>query len=166
MGGVGSYAAEFIARAGVGKMTIIDGDVVDTTNRNRQLHALASTVGLPKVELMAKRIQDINPEIQLTVIHEFISPERALEILENDYDYVVECIDSLTPKLYIIQKALERGLKIISSMGAGGKIDASKVKLTKLSKTRDCPFGKICKKKTSQNGSKKRLKGRLFIGDS
>lgn len=158
MGGVGSYAAEFIARVGVGKMTIIDGDVVDTTNRNRQLHALSSTVGLSKVELMAKRIKDINPDIQLIAINEFITPERALEILEADFDYVVECIDSLTPKLYIIQKALERGLRIISSMGAGGKIDASKVKVTKLSKTRDCPLAKYVRKRLRKMGVKKDLR--------
>jgi tRNA A37 threonylcarbamoyladenosine dehydratase len=158
MGGVGSFASEFLARAGIGKMTIIDGDVVDTTNRNRQLHALSSTVGLSKVELMANRIKDIHPEIQLTAINEFITPERAIEILQNDYDYVVECIDSLTPKLYIIQTALNRGLKIISSMGAGGKIDASKVKITKLSKTRDCPLAKYVRKRLKKMGVKKNLK--------
>ncbi len=158
MGGVGSFAAEFIARAGVGKMTIVDGDVVDTTNRNRQLHALASTVGQPKVELMANRIKDINPAINLIAINEFITPEGALKLLENDYDYVVECIDSLTPKLHIIQKSLERGLKIISSMGAGGKIDASKVVITKLSQTRDCPLAKYVRKRLKKMGVKKNLK--------
>jgi len=158
MGGVGSFAVEFLARAGIGKMTIIDGDVVDTTNRNRQLHALASTIGLPKVELMANRVKDINPDIQLTAINEFITPVRVKEILQNDYDYIVECIDSLTPKLYVIQYALERGLNLISSMGAGGKIDASKVQISKLSKTRNCPLAKYVRKRLKKMGVKKNPK--------
>ena len=112
MGGVGSFAAEFIARAGVGKMTIVDGDVVDITNINRQLPALHSTVGMPKVELMAQRIKDINPEIQLTVVKEFLSPERAYELVTKDYDYVMDCIDSITPKLNLIISAKKKKVKI------------------------------------------------------
>lgn len=158
MGGVGSFAAEFIARAGVGKMTIVDGDVVDTTNRNRQLHALASTVGKSKVLLMAERIKDINPDIELTAINEFITPERALELITPSFNYVVECIDSLTPKLYVIKRSVELGVPMVSSMGAGGKIDASKAKIAKLSKTIHCPLAKYVRKRLKKMGIKKDLK--------
>ena len=116
VGGVGSFAAEFIARAGVGKMTIIDGDVVDITNINRQLPALHSTVGLPKIDVVGDRLLDINPELQLTKVKEFLSPERAFEIVTEDYDYVLDCIDSLTPKLNLIIAAKRKRVKIISSM--------------------------------------------------
>ena len=126
MGGVGSFAAEFVARAGVGKITIVDGDVVDITNINRQLPALHSTVGLPKVELMAARLKDINPELDLTVVQEFLSPERAFELVTDDYDYVMDCIDSITPKLNLIIAAKRKKVKIISNMGAGGKFEAGK----------------------------------------
>ena len=102
LGGVGSFAAEFLARAGVGNMTIVDGDVVDITNINRQLPALHSTIGLPKVELMATRLMDINPELNLVTVKEFLSPERAFEIVTSDFDYVLDCIDSVTPKLNLI----------------------------------------------------------------
>ena len=120
VGGVGSFAAEFIARAGVGKMTIVDGDVVDITNINRQLPALHSTVGLPKIDIVGNRLLDINPELKLTKVKEFLSPERAFEIVTDEYDYVLDCIDSLTPKLNLIIAAKRKRVKIISSMGAGG----------------------------------------------
>ena len=97
MGGVGSFAAEFIARAGVGNITIVDGDTVDATNINRQLPALHSTIGKPKVEIVGDRLMDINPELNLTRIQEFMSPERAEEIVTTNYDYVLDCIDSITP---------------------------------------------------------------------
>ena len=102
LGGVGSFAAEFLARAGVGNMTIVDGDIVDITNINRQLPALHSTVGVPKVKIVGDRLLDINPELNLTRIEEFISPERAFEIVTPTYDYVLDCIDSLTPKINLI----------------------------------------------------------------
>jgi tRNA A37 threonylcarbamoyladenosine dehydratase len=150
VGGVGSFAAEFIARAGVGKITIIDGDVVDITNINRQLPALHSTVGLPKIDVVGDRLMDINPELQLTKIKEFLSPERAFEIVTDEYDYVMDCIDSVTPKLNLIVSAKRKKVKIISSMGAGGKMDASKVKVADISNTENCFLAKTIKKRLKQ----------------
>ena len=147
VGGVGSFAAEFIARAGVGKMTIVDGDVVDITNINRQLPALHSTVGMPKIDVVGDRLLDINPELNLTKVKEFLSPERAFEIVTEEYDYVVDCIDSLTPKLNLIMAAKRKRVKIISSMGAGGKMDASKVKVADINNTVNCFLAKAMKKK-------------------
>lgn len=141
LGGVGSFAAEFIARAGVGKMTIVDGDVVDPTNRNRQLQALSSTHGLSKADLMAQRIQDINPEVQLRVIKEFLSPEMAYEIIEAaHYDYIIDAIDSLTPKLNLLIAAFRLQKRIISSGGAGGKTDPLQIEVADISKTHNCVF--------------------------
>ncbi|MBK0368993.1 tRNA threonylcarbamoyladenosine dehydratase [Flavobacterium agrisoli] len=142
LGGVGSFAAEFLARAGVGNMTIVDGDVVDITNINRQLPALHSTVGQPKITIVGDRLMDINPELNLIRIQEFLSPERAFEIVTNQFDYVLDCIDSVTPKLNLIIAAKRKKVKIISSMGAGGKMLASKVKVGDISKTAYCPFAK------------------------
>lgn len=147
VGGVGSFAAEFIARAGVGKMTIVDGDVVDITNINRQLPALHSTVGMPKIDVVGDRLLDINPELKLTKLKEFLSPERAFDIVTEEYDYVLDCIDSLTPKLNLIMAAKRKRVKIISSMGAGGKMDASKVKVADINNTVNCFLAKAMKKK-------------------
>lgn len=150
MGGVGSFAAEFIARAGVGNMTIVDGDVVDITNINRQLPALHSTIGLPKVRIVGDRLMDINPELQLTRIEEFLSPERAFEIVTEDYDYVVDCIDSITPKLNLIIAAKRKRVKIISSMGAGGKMDVAKVKVADINSTTNCFLAKTIRRRLKE----------------
>ncbi len=147
VGGVGSFAAEFIARAGVGKITIVDGDVVDITNINRQLPALHSTVGKPKIDVVGDRLLDINPELTLTKIKEFLSPERAFEIVDEQYDYVMDCIDSVTPKLNLIIAAKRKRVKIISSMGAGGKMEAAKVKVSDISNTENCFLAKAIKKR-------------------
>ena len=150
LGGVGSFAAEFLARAGVGNLTIVDGDVVDITNINRQLPALHSTVGQPKVTVVGDRLMDINPALNLTRVQEFLSPERALEIVSTDYDYVLDCIDSVTPKLNLILSAKRNRVKIISSMGAGGKMLASKVKVTDISKTMNCYFSKTIRRRLKE----------------
>lgn len=147
MGGVGSFAAEFIARAGVGQMTIVDGDVVDITNINRQLPALHSTIGMSKVDVVGDRLQDINPELKLTRIKEFLSPERAYELVTTEFDYVVDCIDSITPKLNLIKSARDKKIKVVSSMGAGGKLDASKVKVSDISKTNNCHLATAVRKR-------------------
>jgi tRNA A37 threonylcarbamoyladenosine dehydratase len=139
LGGVGSFAAEFLARAGVGNMTIVDGDVVDITNINRQLPALHSTVGQPKITIVGDRLMDINPELKLTRVQEFLSPERAFEIVSPEFDYVLDCIDSIAAK--------RKRVKIISSMGAGGKMLASKVKVADISKTINCYFSKAIRKR-------------------
>lgn len=158
MGGVGSFAAEFIARSGVGEMTIIDGDVVEPSNRNRQLPALATTHGQSKAELMGERLKAINPELKLHVVREFIRPERVADILAPDYAYVVDAIDSVTPKLTFIKAAYERGLRIVSSMGAGGKLDPTQLRVTDISKTYNCPFAQHIRKKLKGAGIYKGIK--------
>lgn len=147
LGGVGSFAAEFLVRAGIGNLTIVDGDTVDITNINRQLPALHSTVGQPKVEIVANRLMDINPVLHLTKVQEFLSPERALEIVTTDFDYVLDCIDSLTPKLNLIIAAKNKKVKVISCLGAGGKYDSSKVLVRDISKTKVCPLAKNVRKR-------------------
>lgn len=158
LGGVGSFAAEFIARAGVGNITIVDGDTVDITNINRQLPALHSTIGKPKVEIVGDRLMDINPELNLTRIQEFVSPERAHEIVTSDYDYVLDCIDSITPKLNIIVAAKKAKVKIISNMGAGGKMLVNKVVIKDISKTDVCPLAKVIRKRLRKMGVKSGVK--------
>ena len=158
LGGVGSFAAEFIARAGVGKMTIVDGDTVDITNINRQLPALHSTVGMNKVDVVGDRLMDINPELQLTRINEFLSPERTHEIVTDEFDYVMDCIDSVTPKLNLIIAAKRKKIKIVSNMGAGGKFLASKVQVKDISKTDVCPLAKNVRKRLKKAGISKGVK--------
>lgn len=151
VGGVGSFAAEFLARAGVGYLTIVDGDVVDITNINRQLPALHSTVGLSKIEVVGNRLMDVNPELNLTKVQEFLSPERAFEIVNSEYDYVLDCIDSVTPKLNLIIGAKRNRVKIISSMGAGGKMEASKVKVADITNTVNCMFAKTIRRRLKEH---------------
>lgn len=151
VGGVGSFAAEFLARAGVGNLTIVDGDVVDITNINRQLPALHSTVGLSKIDVVGNRLMDINPELNLTKVQEFLSPERAFEIVEEKYDYVLDCIDSVTPKLNLIIGAKRKRVKIISSMGAGGKMEAAKVKVADITNTVNCMFAKTIRRRLKEH---------------
>lgn len=158
LGGVGSFAAEFLARAGVGNMTIVDGDTVDITNINRQLPALHSTVGMPKIKVVGDRLMDINPELNLIRIEEFISPERAHEIVTKDFDYVLDCIDSVTPKLNLIIAAKRKGVKVISNMGAGGKMLASKVLVKDIAKTDVCPLAKVIRKRLRKEGIKSGVK--------
>ena len=158
LGGVGSFAAEFLARAGVGKMTIVDGDTVDITNVNRQLPALHSTVNQPKVTVVGDRLQDINPELKLTRIQEFLSPERAFELVTQDFDYVLDCIDSVTPKLNLIMAAKRKKVRIISNMGAGGKFLASRIKVRDISKTDYCPLAKNVRKRLKKEGISKGVK--------
>jgi tRNA threonylcarbamoyladenosine dehydratase len=147
LGGVGSFAAEFLVRAGVGHLTIVDGDTVDITNINRQLPALHSTIGLPKVQVIANRLMDINPELELIKIEEFLSPERAFEIVSDKFDYVLDCIDSVTPKLNLIISAKRNRVKIISSMGAGGKMEASKVHVSCITNVTNCLLAKTIRKR-------------------
>lgn len=158
LGGVGSFAAEFIVRAGVGNLTIVDGDIVDITNINRQLPALHSSIGKPKVEIVGDRLMDINPELNLVRIQEFVSPERAHEIITADYDYVMDCIDSITPKLNLIVAAKNKGVKVISNMGAGGKMLASKVVVKDISKTDVCPLAKVVRKRLRKMGVRSGVK--------
>ncbi|MBK7587339.1 MAG: tRNA threonylcarbamoyladenosine dehydratase [Bacteroidetes bacterium] len=153
LGGVGSFAAEFLARAGIGIMTIVDGDVVDITNTNRQLPAMHSTVGKSKAVLMQERLLDINPALRLRTINQFINPEESSHLVNSEaYDYVLDCIDSVTPKLLLIKAAKEKGCKIISSMGAGGKVDSMMIKYADISKTHICPFAYYIRKRLRHEG--------------
>lgn len=158
LGGVGSYAAEAICRAGVGYMTIVDGDTVDPTNRNRQLQALATTHGMSKAKLMEERLLQINPEVNLTVISEFQDPEMVITLLKNPFDYVIDAIDSISPKLHLIKTAKEMGHNIISSMGAGGKMDPTQLKVVDISKTYNCPMAHYLRKRLKKLGIKKGVK--------
>ncbi|MFC4739210.1 ThiF family adenylyltransferase [Flavobacterium ponti] len=163
LGGVGSFAAEFLVRAGIGKMTIVDGDTVDITNINRQLPALHSTVGKPKVEIVASRLLDINPELNLNKVEEFLSPERALEIVTPEFDYVLDCIDSITPKLNLIIAAKRKKVKVVSCLGAGGKYDSSKVMVKDISKTKVCPLAKNVRKRLKNANINKGVKAVFSI---
>ena len=148
LGGVGSFAAEFLVRSGIGNLTIVDGDTVDITNINRQLPALNSTIGKNKTDIVAERILDINPEINLKKINEFLEPERMEEILTQEkFDYVLDCIDSLSPKLALIITCKRKKIKLVSAMGAGGKTDPSKVMVRDISKTNNCFLAKQIRKK-------------------
>ena len=152
LGGVGSYAAEFLARAGVGRMTIVDGDTVDTTNINRQLPALHSTVGQSKAAVMAARMRDINPDLELTVMDQFLAPEVIKTYQFQAYDYVFDCIDSIQPKQYVIVACKQQGVRIVSSMGAGGRVDPSKVQVADISQTFNCPFAQQVRKGLKRKG--------------
>lgn len=148
LGGVGSFAAEFLVRSGIGNLTIVDGDTVDITNINRQLPALSSTIGKNKTDVVAERILDINPKINLKKINEFLEPERMEEILTQEkFDYVLDCIDSLSPKLALIITCKRKKIKLVSAMGAGGKTDPSKVMVRDISKTNNCFLAKQIRKK-------------------
>lgn len=148
LGGVGSFAAEFLARAGVGRLTLVDGDVVDPTNRNRQLQALSSTHGQKKAWLMRDRVLDINPDCQVTAIDRFLDPEAMRELLRSaQVDYALDCIDSVQPKLNFISTALSEKIPFISSMGAGGRLDPSKIEISQLEHSYNCPFAKHIRKR-------------------
>jgi tRNA threonylcarbamoyladenosine dehydratase len=152
LGGVGAYAAEQLVRAGIGRLTIVDGDKVQSTNRNRQLPALISTNGRLKTEIMADRLLDINQELKLTTIAEYIKDERAIEILEQGYDYVVDAIDTLSPKVWFIYHTLRLGMPLISSMGAGGKFDPMQIRMVDISETNNCKLAYYIRKKLHKLG--------------
>ena len=158
LGGVGSYAAEFIARSGVGEMTIVDGDDVEASNRNRQLPALATTEGQSKALIMEERLKAINPEIKINVIRSFLMPEVIEDVLSKPFDYVVEAIDSITPKTMVIAVAKAKKLRIVSSMGAGGKLDPTKLIVTDISETHTCRFAKYVRKRLKKMGVRKGVK--------
>lgn len=159
LGGVGAYAAEQLCRAGIGKMTIVDGDVVEETNRNRQLPALTSTMGKPKAEILAERFKDINPDIQLTIVNDYIHHEKIDELLSSrKFDYIVDAIDTLTPKIFLIYGAIQLNLPIISSMGAGGKYDPSKIAISDISKSHNCKLARMLRKRLKKLGIKKGFK--------
>lgn len=142
VGGVGGYVAEALARAGVGSFVLVDNDVVSITNLNRQIIALHSTVGRPKVDVMAERIRDINPSAEITVKKCFFLPETSSEFDFSSYDYVADCVDTVAAKTEIIACAKEAGVPVISSMGAGGKLHPEMFEVADISKTSVCPLAK------------------------
>ncbi len=152
IGGVGSYAAEALARAGVGRLTLVDFDDICLTNINRQIHALDSTVGRAKVQVMAERCRAINPAIQVEALKAFYEPASSDELLGRGYDYVLDCIDHITAKLHLIQSCKERGLAIISSMGAANKLDPTKIAVADLFETQKCRLARIIRKQLRQRG--------------
>lgn len=153
LGGVGAYAAEMIVRSGVGRMTIADADTVSATNINRQLIALHSTIGKQKAELMAERLRDINPEIELTVVNRFIKDDETDALLDSQkFDYVVDAIDTLSPKLALIKGCLDRNIPLVSSMGAGAKTDPTKMDICDIAKTHHCPLAHMLRKRLHKIG--------------
>ena len=153
LGGVGAYAAEMIARAGVGRMTVADADTVSLTNINRQLVALRSTVGRPKAEVRAERLRDINPQLELRVVCRYIRDEETDLLLDAArYDYAVDAIDTLSPKLALICGCLLRDIPLVSSMGAGAKTDPTRMEIADISKTHHCPLAHMLRKRLHKAG--------------
>jgi tRNA threonylcarbamoyladenosine dehydratase len=153
LGGVGGICAEMIARAGVGRMTIVDGDTVDPSNGNRQVAALFSTHKQPKATVMQQRLLDINPDLELTVINDFIRDEKTSALLDNgNFDYVVDCIDTLSPKVFLIAACKQRGIPIVSSMGAGGKVDPAHIVVCDISETYYCNLARYVRKRLYKLG--------------
>lgn len=152
IGGVGSYTVEGLVRAGVGKLVLVDFDEICITNTNRQIHALSSTVGKPKVEVMKERVLAINPRAEVEAIREFYSAENAGRLLRPDYDYVVDAIDHVTSKLDLIKRAYAMRLPLVSSMGAGNKLDPTRFQVADISKTHTCPLAKVVRTKLREAG--------------
>lgn len=159
IGGVGAYAAEMIVRSGVGRMTIADADSVSLSNINRQLVALHSTIGRAKCDILAERLKDINPELQLTTVNRFIKDSETDALLDSDkFDYVVDAIDTLSPKLALIKGALDRGIPLVSSMGAGAKTDPTLLEIKDISKTHHCPLAHMLRKRLHKIGIRRGFK--------
>ncbi|NPA44725.1 MAG: tRNA threonylcarbamoyladenosine dehydratase [Chlorobi bacterium] len=153
LGGVGGYAAEQLTRAGVGKITIIDADVVNESNLNRQIIALNSTIGKDKIDVVSERLKDINSEIEITAIKTFISEENINEIIsEQQFDYVIDAIDTLMPKVELIKTSLKNNIPIVSSMGAGGRVDVEKIHIANIEDTYNCGLARMLRKRLHKIG--------------
>lgn len=158
LGGVGAYAAEMICRAGVGRMTIVDADIVQPSNINRQLVALHSTVGREKAEILAERFKQINPNMELTVLSVYLKDDNIPELLDAaPYDFIVDAIDTISPKCFLLFHALQRRIKIVSSMGAGAKSDISQVRFSDIWDTYHCGLSKAVRKRLQKLGVKRKL---------
>ena len=158
LGGVGAYAAEMICRAGVGRMTIVDADTVQITNLNRQLPAMHSTLGMFKADVLEARFKDINPDLELKVLPVFLKDENIPDLLDADeYDFIVDAIDTLSPKCYLIYHALQRRIKIVSSMGAGAKSDITQVRFADLWDTYHCGLSKAVRKRLQKMRVKRKV---------
>jgi len=153
LGGVGSAACEHLCRAGIGELTIVDGDVVNETNRNRQLPALVSNQGLLKAEVMAKRLMDVNPNLKLHVFPEYVKDQRMFDILKlAKYDFVIDAIDTFSPKTYLIVHCLNLKLRLVSSMGSGGKTDPTQIQIADIAQTYQCPLADALRKRLHKLG--------------
>ncbi|ELP83762.1 ubiquitin-activating enzyme E1, putative [Entamoeba invadens IP1] len=152
LGGVGSYTAEILARSGVGHLTIVDADVVAASNINRQLPATPQTIGRKKVEVVKERLQKINPEIKIETIERFIENEGIQEILKCRYDYVVDAIDSVSPKVFLIKNVMERGMSLVSSFGSGGRFDPTKVGIADISQTEKDQLMRVVRYRLHKHG--------------
>lgn len=155
LGGVGSYVVEQLARAGIGQLTLVDGDVVQPSNRNRQLPALCSTQGQAKSEVIAARLRDINPQIVLTIHNLFLRDDEIPRLLQQPFDFVVDAIDTLSPKVFFMAQAVQQGQRLVSSMGAGGKMDPSRVSIVDLSETYHCNLSRMVRKRLGKFGLRK-----------
>ena len=152
LGGVGSWAVEALVRGGIGRLTLIDFDLVDITNSNRQIHAHAATIGQPKALVMAERCRSINPGVQVEPLQEFYSQETSAELLNRGYDYVLDCIDHITAKLHLIEACLARQIPIISSMGAANKVDPTRILVADLAATHKCRMARILRRELRRRG--------------
>ncbi|MBO4917411.1 MAG: tRNA threonylcarbamoyladenosine dehydratase [Bacteroidales bacterium] len=153
VGGVGGFAAETLARAGVGHLLALDSDIISETNRNRQILALSSTVGRSKCDVLRERLLDINPEIELVTVPEYITEENIATLLDPyRIDFLVDAIDTLSPKICLIQYCLKRGVPMVSSMGAGAKLDATAVRVADIAQTRMCPLAHMLRKRLHKLG--------------
>jgi tRNA A37 threonylcarbamoyladenosine dehydratase len=146
LGGVGSYAVEGLVRSGVGRLTLVDFDVVCVTNTNRQLHATVSGVGKPKCELLAQRCKQVNPDVEVTSVQEFYRADVADRMLDGGYDFVVDAIDNVKAKLHMLAQCVQRGMKVVSSMGAAGRLDPTCIRVEDLCETHMDPFAKDIRK--------------------
>ncbi len=158
LGGVGGYAAEQLCRAGIGSLTLVDNDTVHPSNRNRQLAALFSTQGQLKTDVFARRLKDINPESKLEVLNNFLDEKTIPELPFHSFDFIVDAIDTLTPKVLLIKAAFESGKKIISSMGSGGKTDPSMVKVDDITNSHHCKFAYMVRKYLHRYGIRAGIK--------
>lgn len=155
LGGVGSYTAEALARAGIGQLTLVDNDTVSTSNINRQLYALSSTVGMNKTEIARERIKDINPDCKVHIKTSFYMPENANDFFDSDYDYIADAIDTVSAKLSLAQQAQERRIPIISCMGTGNKLDPTLFRVSDISKTSVCPLCRVMRRELKLRNIKK-----------
>lgn len=152
VGGVGGFCAEALARAGVGRITLVDDDVVSESNLNRQLVALRSTVGQPKTQVMARRIADINPDCRVTALTMRYTEETKEQFFSLGFDYIADCIDSVSCKTSLIETAIHRGVPILSAMGTGNKLDPTRFVITDLSKTSGCPLARVMRRELKLRG--------------
>ncbi len=170
LGGVGAFAAEMLCRAGVGSLTIADGDRVNPSNRNRQLLALSTTEGERKTQLMKDRLLAINPELKLTALDLFLKDERTDEILDTPFDYLVDAIDTLSPKIFLIHRTVKNEIPLVSSMGAGGKTDPLQVQVSDFANTYHCKLARILRKRLKklgiENGFKAVFSSEFAVEDS